>query len=384
MRLHAFSHYVLSVIFTLCIIRTDAVPDELNRDFSRSQSDYLNSYCSESIPSSEFFPIYILVQGLLLVAPHFIWGAVFKGDFDSFFAVTEKLDRLRDRNTGMYDATNFDRVEKLELEFGSKRKRIFICYILKLSLQLAVCIGTLIFSETFFDDFSFTFQCPVGVKNNTGFPENWPLNTTVPCVFATLRVLNLVRYGDYILTAMAMLLIGVGLVWCGIRHTNELGHKDIADFVFQSCLTNKSHVFPRFYSVRWKKGHTDACWLCSFPLTLCFPCCKGCVMCSFRLMLFTPRIQNDLDFLQMTLFRADSSHGRVFKEIQIDKELQRLQGRDHQLIHLFLNVQLDMAALIEKKERAKALEDDDGQLRFIYQCMHISTIVTHAGRNRHR
>ena len=61
----------------------------------------------------------------------------------------------------------------------------------------------------------------------------------------------------------------------------------------------------------------------------------------------------------MTLFRADSSHGRVFKEIQIDKELQKLRGRDHQLIHLFLNVQLDMEALIEKEERKQAMESND-------------------------
>ena len=301
-----------------------------------------------------------MVQGILLVAPHFIWSAVFKGDFDSFFAVIQKLDRLRDRNTGMYDATNFDRVEKLELEFGSKRKRIFICYILKLCLQLTVCVGTIMFSETYFDDFSFTFQCPTNVKNGTGFPENWPLNTTVPCVFATLRVLNLVRYGDYILTGMAIILIGVGLVWCGIRHTKELGHIDIADFVFQSCLTTKSHVFPHILDFRPKRSHTDTCWYCSLPFALCFSCCKGCIVCSFRLMLFTPRIRNDLDFLQMTLFRADSSHGRVFKEIQIDKQLQKVHGRDHQLIHLFLNVQLDMESLMDKRERAKALLDDDG------------------------
>ena len=334
--------------------------DELDHEFSIRQSDYFNSFCSESIPPAEFYPIYILVQGLLLVAPHFIWGAIFKGDFDSFFAVTKKLDRLRDRNTGMYDSTNFDRVEKLELEFGSKRRRIFFCYILKLLLQLVVCVGTVIFSETFFVDFSFTFQCPMDFRE-TAIPENWPLNTTIPCVFASLRVLSLVRYADYILTGMAIILIALGLGWCAIRHTKELGHVDIANFVFQSCLTTKTYVFPPFYEVRPKVNYTDKCWFCCFPFALCCFCCKGCIMCSFRFMLFTPRIRNDLDFLQMTLFRADSSHGRVFKEIQIDKELQKLHGKDHQLIHLFLNVQLDMEALINKKNRDKAMVDGRGQ-----------------------
>ena len=70
-------------------------------------------------------------------------------------------------------------------------------------------------------------------------------------------------------------------------------------------------------------------------------------------MLFAPRIHNDLDFLEMCLFRADSSHGRVFKEILIDKELRKFRGQDHELLHLFLNVQLDMNNLMEdEKEEA--------------------------------
>ena len=218
----------------------------MNRDFTRSQSEYLNSFCSESVPNSEFFSIFVIVQGVLLVAPHFIWGAVFKGDFDSFFAVTEKLDRLRDPDTGVYDSKNFDRVEKLELEFGRKRKRIFACYILKLLLQLGVCVGTILFSEYFFEDFLFSFPCPRGIKNDEGFPDNWPLNTTVPCVFVTLRVLNLVRYGDYFLIGLAMALIIMGLGWCAIRHSKELGHMDIAKFVFQSCLPTFSLIHSRF------------------------------------------------------------------------------------------------------------------------------------------
>ena len=32
---------------------------------------------------------------------------------------------------------------------------------------------------------------------------------------------------------------------------------------------------------------------------------------------FDPRIKNDLDFLIMHLFRADSGHGKVFKDIQV-------------------------------------------------------------------
>ena len=336
----------------LCSFLVDPDPDELERDFTRSQSDYLNSFCTESVPNVEFFPIFILVQGILLVVPHFIWAAVFKGDFDSFFAVTENLARLRDRDTGMYDPSNFERVEKLEIEFGRKRKRIFSSYILKLFLQLGVCVVTLVFSEVFFEEFNFTFMCPRDAKiNETDFPENWPLNRTVPCVFASIRFLKIVRYGDYILTSLAFILICMALGWSAIRHTKELGHQEIATFVFQSCLPAKSHVFPHIFEFRPKLTRSEDL---KFPFSVVWPFCRGCIKRSFRLMILTPRIRNDLDFLQMTLFRADSSHGRVFKEIQIDKELQKLRGRDHQLIHLFLNAQLDMEALIEKRERKKA------------------------------
>ena len=58
----------------------------------------------------------------------------------------------------------------------------------------------------------------------------------------------------------------------------------------------------------------------------------------------------------------------MFKEILIDKELRKLHGKDHQLIHLFLNVQLDMEALINKK-RAKALQNEDvGKTAFTPSC----------------
>ena len=52
-------------------------------------------------------------------------------------------------------------------------------------------------------------------------------------------------------------------------------------------------------------------------------------------MFFTPRISCDLDFLVMRLFRADSGHGRVFKDIQVAKEIKSLVTQDHVLLHLY-------------------------------------------------
>lgn len=61
-----------------------------------------------------------------------------------------------------------------------------------------------------------------------------------------------------------------------------------------------------------------------------------------------------MDFLLMRLFRADSSHGRVFRDIQVEKELSLLKGLDHQLLHLFINVQQDMR--IDGEERQQMEE----------------------------
>ena len=328
---------------------TGAEEDESDSPFSVRQIDYFNGYCTRSIPSTEFFPLYILVHGLLLIAPHYIWSAVFKGDFDSFFAVTRKLDRLRDRSTGEYNPTNFDRVEKLEIEFGGRRRKIFLFYIAKLVLQLCVCFGSYLFSAAFFINFASVFDCPrdFSVSN---IPNKWPLNTTIPCIYTSLRILSLIRYADYILLGLAVLLIILALFWCVIRHTKELGHKDIANFVFQSCLSTKTYVFPPFYEIRSRVHRSDNCWFCCYPFALFRRTCHGCIACTLNFKLFSPRVENDLDFFEMYLFRADTSHGRVFKEIQIDKVLRKLHGEDHQLLHLFLDAQRDMMAQKRDKE----------------------------------
>ena len=301
---------------------------------------------------------------------------MFKGDFDSFFAVTRKLDRLRDRNTGEYDPTNFDRVEKLEIEFGGKRRKIFFFYIAKLILQLLVCFGSFLFSAAFFINFSSGFDCPRDFSASN-IPARWPLNTTIPCVYTSLRILSLVRYGDYILLSLAVILILMGLVWCAIRHTKELGHREIAHFVFQSCLSTKTYVFPPIHEIRRNQHPSDNCWFCCFPFALLKIGCRGCIGCQLRFMLFFPRIKNDLDFFEMYLFRADTSHGRVFKEIQMDKVLRKLRGEDHQLLHLFLDAQRDMTTQIEEREREMKKQSSQGREIEIHNvCLCVEYIAT--------
>lgn len=285
-----------------------------NYEFGRDQVSYINNYCTGSIPITEYFPIYILVHGIFLIAPHYMWSAVFKGNFDSFFSIAEKFDRLRSSETGQYQEENFDRVKKLEYEFGGTR-RIFNAYILKLGVQFFVCLGSVVFSAIVFTDFTFSFDCPSDFDR---IPKGWPLNTTVECVYTSLRILPLVRYVDFILNALAGVLALIGLVWCFVRHTQELGHIEIARFSFQSCLNSECYIFPPVFS--WPS----------------YPCCvkekeKKSKLVKYVTWIFThypyvhiwnlfsPQIKSDLDFLVMRLFRADSSHGKVFKDIQVSE-----------------------------------------------------------------
>ena len=283
-------------------------------EFARGQTSYINSYCARNVPITEYFPIYILVHGLLLIAPHYVWSAIHNGDFDSFFAIVEKLDRLRDSSTGEYDAKNFDRVTKLELEYSGTK--IFVSYILKLVLQLFVCIGSIVFSAAYFVNFSFSFYCPEEVTSD--MPDGWPLNITVPCVYTSLRILGLIRYADFVLLSIALLLVLFGLVWCCVRHTEQLGHLQIAKFSFHSCLNADSYIFPSLVSwpgcpcfAKLKKSERNlGQWVQKLWIFTHYP------MLHLN-NVFSPRILHDLDFLLLMLFRADSSHGQVFKDIQV-------------------------------------------------------------------
>ena len=50
----------------------------------------------------------------------------------------------------------------------------------------------------------------------------------------------------------------------------------------------------------------------------------------------------DLDFLLLRLYFADSGHGQVFKDIQINKELKNMIEHDHEMLHLLQRVHADI------------------------------------------
>ena len=109
-----------------------------NYELSIEQSKYLNDFCSDSVPLTEHFPLFILAQGLLLVLPHFVWRNVFAGNFNSFTATILKIDRLHNYNYVEFSRKSYDLLQNLEHEFSTKH--VIIGYFAKLSVQILICV----------------------------------------------------------------------------------------------------------------------------------------------------------------------------------------------------------------------------------------------------
>lgn len=300
-----------------CYIPMSVLQDEVTRD----NAAYVNTYCLTSLTWSEYYSVFILLQGILIVAPHFLWASVFSGRFDFFVDLVQQLDRLRDSDTGDYRPKNIEIVKKLEQEFPENWKwlGIFCLYIAKLFVQLFVIAVSISINITVFpeSDFAFSFPCPRDYNESAPPPFGWLLPFSVSCSYPSFRVLSKLQIVDYILLLLALGASVFGLLWCFKRHSSSLGYKLVAEFAFTSCLPPEEYVNESI----WRKPKH----------------------------FFTPRISCDLDFLVMRLFRADSGHGRVFKDIQVIKEIKSLVTQDHILLHLYND------AVYDEKRKTKSM-----------------------------
>ena len=354
---------------------------------SRDQVAYLNNYCYSSLPNSQYYLIFILISALIIIAPHYLWTSYFGAYFDFFFDLAKKLHRLRDTKTGEYNPYNFELVKKLEQKFSSSNPWMFRWYKLKLLAQLGVCLIVETVNAFYFeaDDFNESFPCPT----NTGLLNTtvWPLPEQLNCVYNSLTLLYFLRNTALGLVAAAVVVIIIGLVWCFMRHTNELGAKDIAAFCDVSCLPPEEYPFPSTRKIlhrilycgkkerllekyqpkplvetqkeqlsmveeispsqienNAKSNQTEE----ENENPLCCPCFTG--FWNGLKQIFIPRIHTDLDFLVARLFYADSGHGQVFKDIQIQKELNDKIAQDHELLYLLNSVH---SHLLKKRIKRK-------------------------------
>ena len=252
---------------------------------TRDDATFVNTFCQQSLSLAEHYPLFVLIQGLLLAAPQYLWASLFGGQFDFFFGLVRQLDRLRSSELGQYRPQNFEIVDKLEKHFVRKWTfmSIFSLYVIKLCLQLLAIVLSFLFNGVVFQRrvFDFSFKCPRDFDPDSP-PEGWWLPFQVACTFSSFRLYSKLQIVNYLLLSLAFCTVIYALIWCFKRHINALGYRDIALFAFSSCLRPEAYV----HSKLWKS-----------PLE--------------------PRIHNDLDFLLLRLFRADSGYGNVFKDIQV-------------------------------------------------------------------
>ena len=167
-----------------------------------------------------------------------------------------------------------------------------IAQLLMIVISLAVNIS--IFPEK---DFASVFLCPRDFNGST--VDGWSFPVAVSCSYPSFRVLSRIQIVDYILLVLMSCSVVYGIFWSAKRHPSSLGYRQVAEFSFFSCLAPEEYISKPV----WRA-----------------PIC--------------PRMTNDLDFLVMRLFRADSGHGRVFKDIQVFKEIKSQITNDHISLHL--------------------------------------------------
>lgn len=319
---------------------------------SRQQDAYINDFCYGSLPDSQYYLIFILISAVLIIAPHYLWDSYFAAHFNFFFDLVKKLSRLRDSRTGDYNQNNFEIVKKLEEKFKGKHIGMFRLYVVKLCVQFCFSIGVLLADAFYFriNDFQESFFCPSNVSelNTTQPVPIWHFDQPMACVYNSLRLLSFIHKASFLLVVAAVIVLFSGLCWTILRHTTELGAKKIAKFCDQSCLPPELYTFPSLKKVvmsiftcgrsnkhlrdehlsteEERKGTKKTCMV---------------EMWSGLKPAFFPIIHSDLDFLLLRLFRADSGHGHVFKDIQVYKELRQKFSEDHQQLFLLNRVHHD-------------------------------------------
>ena len=269
----------------------------VNETENEVQSDYVNNFCSSSLPLGQYFPVFIVVHAILMGVPHYLWLNHYGANFDYFFQLASTLDRLREESSGDYSKKNALIFEQLEMAF-TERKCIFWKYVLKLLMQWLLSVVGLAGIILYFTDFSVTFVCPRSLVET--LDPFWPVpEKQAICVFTSLYLISLVRIADIILVSLVVLGLTWSLIWCFIPHPAALGSEAIAKFSFYSSLHPEQ--YHRYCS---------------------------------RYFTFYPRISTNLDFMMMRLFRTDGGLGLVMKSVQISKKIKELNDAESRRLNL--------------------------------------------------
>jgi len=260
--------------------------------------DYINNFCSSSLPPGQYYPVFMVVQAVLIIIPHYLWLNTYSGNFDYFFKLVADLDRLREESSGDYSVKNAITIENLNNAFINGND-IYVVYVLKLVFQWVFSTAGLIVTIAYFTDFNSPFLCPRTLGET--LVSSWPLaGEQVYCIFTTLRLIFLVRIADIVLVCLVILGLTWSIIWCIRPHVAELGSRKIAQISFECSLHHEQYT-P---AIPW-------------------------------LSLRGPRISSNLDFMVMRLFRTDGGLGLVFKAVQISKWMKVFNDAESRRLNLF-------------------------------------------------
>jgi hypothetical protein len=289
------------------------IPEEFN--VSEGQEAFTNSFCAQSIPDTQYLPIFVLIHGVLIAAWHYIWRSSISADLSLFLSLASELSKLDDETTGSYPPRNLVIISKLQSKFNPyNRRQIFTYYQLKLLAQLVTALVSLLSSLFIFTEFDVNFTCP----SQGSDIASWPFpGEIVSCIFVSLRLFALVRVFDIFLLVNIMLMLIWGLIWSLWRHPHQLGYKNVSLFSFTTGL-HSSFFVPRPMFLN--------------PASFCRGFFSHRILQEFRLRFLTPSIATDLDFLLMVLYKSESSLAHSFREGQVLMELKTLVDVDQQIV----------------------------------------------------
>ena len=283
----------LTLLDILSSIRGDSVQCMTPSNFTGDQGAFVNNYCTQYTPPTDFFAFYLVAQATLIFGIHFLWYFWSSGQFCYFLALATSLERHRESKTGDYSLENFVIAKALLKSFG-RSKSIYRWYIAKLVVQFLVSGFSIWFN---FDNYIFgnydpSFICP---DNSTEIPTTWPIDSyRIPCVLTSLVLLVAVRWLNVILLCGIVIAVLYGFIWCFLDHKSRLNWAMVARFSFYSGLPPSLYV-PKGFIKRY------------------------CYKSYFR----EYRIENDFDFLFLKLFREDAGHAKVLREVLIDSIIRR-------------------------------------------------------------
>ena len=311
---------IASVVFSLWIlVALDFVIESIRgsevvcsppySNITTDEVNYINQYCTSNLPLGVHISTAMLIIGMLVLFPHYLWSYHFNATMKLFFQLVGTLQRNKE-DTGNYLTNDVIMVKGLEESFSAGT--IFYLYILKIGFQLAFVITGFVFAIVFFHgEFEPLFICP-----NT-FNDLLPIATDVTCVFHPLNLLKALWIADILLLLLGGCFLVMALIWCFSTHPKELGSYNIANFLYHYGIPSK------YYVSKASLFHLH-CIGSMFQLA---PSIRR-ISCS------EPRIRTNLDFLIMKLHYSDGILASVLSEIRTKNVHKQLCEDDRRRLYI--------------------------------------------------